>query len=80
MSLEAALAMTRRLPGSVVWIAGGGRIYDEAIPLAQRLYLTVIKRRIAGDVKFPVTWRRYFRRKLRTDDHPSCVFLTFSRH
>ncbi|CAM9332454.1 unnamed protein product, partial [Ascophyllum nodosum] len=79
-SLRAALDLTRRLPGGVVWIAGGRQLYEEAMPLAQRLYLTLVKKRVAGDVKFPATWRRHFRRQISAEDHSCCTFLTFSTH
>lgn len=38
---------------SEVFICGGGQLYHEALPLADRIYLTVIPREIAGDTYFP---------------------------
>lgn len=35
------------------FICGGGQLYREALPLADRIYLTVIPRDIAGDTYFP---------------------------
>jgi dihydrofolate reductase len=36
-----------------VFIAGGGQIYQEALPLAQTLCLSILDREAAGDVLFP---------------------------
>ena len=33
---------------------GGARVFAEALPIADRLYLTLIHAEIAGDVFFPV--------------------------
>ncbi len=50
-SLEEAL---RLVAGEVeVFIAGGGEIYAEALPLADRLHLTVVHTEAEGDVFFP---------------------------
>lgn len=35
------------------FVCGGGQLYHEALPMAERIYLTVIPRKIAGDVYFP---------------------------
>ena len=35
------------------FICGGGQLYHEALPLADRIYLTVIPRNIPGDTYFP---------------------------
>lgn len=48
-----------------VFIIGGGEIYRQAMPLADRLYLTVIHRDYDGDTTFPEIderqWTRTFR-------------------
>ncbi len=36
-----------------VFICGGGEVYREALPLASRIYLTVIHGEIEGDTLFP---------------------------
>ena len=36
-----------------VFICGGGQLYHEALPQADRIYLTVIPREIPGDTYFP---------------------------
>ena len=35
------------------FICGGGQLYHEALPMADRIYLTVIPREISGDTYFP---------------------------
>lgn len=50
-SLEEALALgaTER----EVFVIGGGEIYRQALPLADRIYLTVIHAAVEGDTWFP---------------------------
>lgn len=43
-------------PPTEVMIIGGGSIYQEALPLADRLYLTFIDLNVDGDTHFPA-WR-----------------------
>lgn len=50
------LALAHGLP---VWICGGQRIYEAALPLADYLYLTKVHATIAGDTYFP-EWRHQF--------------------
>lgn len=49
-SLTEALALSA---GEDVYISGGSRLYEEALPLADVLYLTEIERKIEGDTYFP---------------------------
>ena len=35
------------------FVCGGGQLYQKALPLADRIYLTVIPREIPGDTYFP---------------------------
>jgi dihydrofolate reductase len=50
-SPEAALGLAGS--GTEVFICGGGEIYRQFLTMADRIYLTVIHRKIAGDVFFP---------------------------
>jgi dihydrofolate reductase len=36
-----------------VFICGGAQVYAQALPLCSDLYLTLVKREVAGDVFFP---------------------------
>jgi dihydrofolate reductase len=49
--LETALA--RVADASDVFVAGGAEVYREALPRADRLYLTVVHAAVPGDVRFP---------------------------
>ncbi len=53
-SLEEALQLAKDQPGNdEVFVIGGGEIYKQALPLADKLYLTVIDMEIEGDTFFP---------------------------
>ena len=39
--------------GRDVFICGGGQLYAQALPLCSDLFLTLVKRRVEGDVFFP---------------------------
>ncbi|MEO6995528.1 MAG: dihydrofolate reductase [Lacunisphaera sp.] len=52
-----ALAIAQTLPGEIM-VCGGARIYEETLPIAQRLFLTLVHAELPGDVKFP-EWRHY---------------------
>lgn len=49
-SLEEAI---KKAVGKKIFIIGGGQIYQQAISLADKLYLTVIKKNFTGDTYFP---------------------------
>lgn len=49
-SLKEALMLA---DGEDVYISGGSRLYEEALPLADVLYLTEIEKKIEGDAYFP---------------------------
>jgi dihydrofolate reductase len=77
-SLEEAL----RLAGQEqeVFICGGGEIYRQALPLAQRIYLTQLDCTVAGDTLFPpvpAAFTETAREELNTS--PPAVFITLDR-
>jgi dihydrofolate reductase len=49
--LDAALALVRAAPE--VMVIGGAALYAEALPRAERIYLTRVRARPEGDVWFP---------------------------
>lgn len=51
-SLESALAVAKN-HGDELFIIGGATLYEIALPLAQRLYLTDIQAEFDGDTFFP---------------------------
>lgn len=59
-SLEAALAEAKSIDSGEIFIAGGGSIYEQALPLANKLYLTRVHSEVKGSVFFhfdPGQWR-----------------------
>jgi dihydrofolate reductase len=56
-SLEAAQTLAQRLAAGrgaqEVCIGGGGEIYRETLPLAERLYITHVSVKLDGDTRFP---------------------------
>jgi dihydrofolate reductase len=50
-SLEAALALA--VGDAEVFVIGGGELYAQALPLADRLYVTEVHGDFAGDTRFP---------------------------
>lgn len=56
-SLRQALALAEKCAAQrgaeEICVVGGGEIYLEALPLAERLYLTHVETRPAGDTRFP---------------------------
>lgn len=51
-SLDAAIRMADEI-GKTVFIAGGATIYQQALPLADEMYLSTIKGEFEGDTSFP---------------------------
>lgn len=60
-----ALARAHALPGEIM-ICGGQRIYEETLPLCDRLLLTLVHADVPGDVFMPewrhLPWRETWRR------------------
>lgn len=49
-NLQAGLAAAQT---DELFICGGGEIYQQALPLAEKIYLTELQREVAGDTFFP---------------------------
>jgi dihydrofolate reductase len=58
-SLAQALALARA--DDEVFVIGGAALYRDALPLAQRLYLTEVAVEVAGDTFFPAFDRSHWR-------------------
>jgi dihydrofolate reductase len=81
-SLTEAIAKAQTLRGNV-FLCGGQRIYEEGLPLAEVLHLTLVHTEIAdGDTFFP-DWRVHFTRETaRRESHDArwrYTFLTLAR-
>lgn len=81
-SIEAALA---KVGGESAFVIGGATLYEAALPLAQRVYLTAIEASVQGDTYFPPLapdqWREVAREARRKDDKNSydVAFVVFER-
>lgn len=51
--MSAALSQAREGAPGEIFIIGGGQIYEAAMPMAQRLYVTHVDAEPAGDTYFP---------------------------
>jgi dihydrofolate reductase len=65
------------LKASEIMVGGGAKVYEAALPLAKRLYLTLVHCKPAGDARFPHYSPLDFREKRRErhdsgpdDEHP----------
>jgi dihydrofolate reductase len=82
-SLEAALELLADC--DEVMIIGGGQLYTEALPRADRLYLTYIDAQLSGDTHFPdympLGWQELERARHPADEKNAyaCEFVTLSR-
>jgi dihydrofolate reductase len=52
-SLDQALSIARDRGESELFVIGGGEIYTQALPVADRIYLTEVQTRVQADVYFP---------------------------
>lgn len=75
-SLPEALALAG--PVAEVFVAGGGQVYAAALPLADRMILTHVPLRPAGDAFFPeVNWEQWRVRERWA--HPAYTIVDYAR-
>ena len=77
-SLQEALDRAQELEGEI-WISGGQHEYEQAMPLADTLYLTIIHTEVEGDAYFPA-WDTFFPKTIsqnesRNDDFRYTFFV-----
>ena len=80
-SVDAAIALA---PGDdEIFVIGGGEIYAQALPFADRLLMTEIDAAPEGDVRFPAIDRRQWRQASRLADRSAdgigFAFVTYER-
>jgi dihydrofolate reductase len=82
-SLEEAIALAGAVPE--VMLIGGGEIYRQGLPLADRLQLTLVHAQVDGDTFFPpldlAAWREAAREEHLADAHNpfAYAFVTLDR-
>ena len=68
---------------SEIFVIGGETIYEQAMPRANRLYLTEIDADFSGDAFFPEVskkdWQEVSRRAQEGDTQPAFSFVTYQR-
>ncbi len=52
-SLELALDYAKSINHEKVWVIGGGQVYQQALPLVDKLYLTIVEGDHGANVFFP---------------------------
>ncbi|HHW76820.1 MAG TPA: type 3 dihydrofolate reductase [Xanthomonadaceae bacterium] len=67
-SLDQALAIAGAVPE--IMVIGGASLYAQTLPLAERLYLTVVEADVPGDVWFP-DWDERAWRLVWEEAHPA---------
>jgi dihydrofolate reductase len=77
-SLNAALDHCRRQNEQSVFIIGGRKVYEAALPLADKLFVTEVHRRVTGDTTFPDYDRREWTEVSR-EDAPEYSFVEYAR-
>jgi len=84
-SVDEALSALAKRDETVVDVIGGGEIYALTLPMADRLYLTLIDAKIEGDTWFPVIDERCWQVS-DTETHPAdetnayaMTFVTFNK-
>ncbi|MGD9636913.1 MAG: dihydrofolate reductase [Pirellulales bacterium] len=84
-SLEAALEGARSAGEEEAFVIGGAEIYRQALPLADRLYMTLVLAEVEGDTKFPeIDWDLWARIDSKSHDADAeneypMFFYTFER-
>lgn len=87
-SLDEALAVAARHtipPDPLIFVIGGGNLYQQTLPLAHRLYITLVDMEVEGDAHFPefspADWEETEKETHAADDKNPCAytFLTLQR-
>lgn len=84
-ALETARGDALRRGADAIAVIGGAEIYAEALPIADRLDLTLVKARPQGNVRFPPidpqAWREIERseHKAEAGDAADFAFITYER-
>ncbi|MBX9890574.1 MAG: dihydrofolate reductase [Amoebophilaceae bacterium] len=73
-SIEEGIAIAKASGALELFVIGGGRIYEQTLPIAHTIYLTQIHAELEGDIFFPVLgeeWKIITRSFCKADEqHP----------
>lgn len=81
-ALDEAMSIAEAKGAKEVMVIGGAQIYEQALPVADRLYLTEIAQDIDGDTYFPTFSPAEWKEAAREDhaDHdPPYAFVIYDR-
>ena len=80
-SLEVSLTLARETDGIEIFIIGGGKVYEQALPLADKLYLTIVEGKFDADTFFPdySQFSKEIERFEKDDDTYRYTFLTLTK-
>jgi dihydrofolate reductase len=84
-SLDAALKVASAWGAEEAFVIGGGKVYEEALPLADRVYLTRVQACVEGDTLFRFPDGLQFnsvvigRQRADVDNDHRCTFLRYDR-
>src|ERR1039457_4044580 len=67
VTLDTALNHCRHQHEESVFIIGGNKVYEAALPLADKLFITEVHRRANGDTQFPSYVRNNWKETARED-------------
>ncbi|TSJ81485.1 dihydrofolate reductase [Cardinium endosymbiont of Dermatophagoides farinae] len=65
-SIEEAIQLAKAQEESELFVIGGGKIYEQTLPLADRIYLTKIHAIVPGDTYFPVLGKEWIASAMRS--------------
>lgn len=71
-SLDSAIAFAKQQAEKEIFIIGGGQIYEQAMPFADRLYLTLVDKEADADTFFPDYSQ--FTKVIEEEDHENDEF------
>jgi dihydrofolate reductase len=77
-SLKAALNHCRQQNEDLVFVIGGSKVYEAALPLADKLFITEVLLKVPGDTHFPAYDRTAWTETAR-EDGPECSFVEYER-
>lgn len=80
-SIEDALELAKKSDEEEVFVIGGGTIYKQMLPFADRLYLTLVDDEPEGDTFFPdySEFTKEIDREEHPEHNPPFTFLTLER-
>lgn len=76
-SIEEALSLAKTFTQDEIMVIGGGEIYKIALPLANKLYLTEVKKQVKADAYFPAIDKSLWQEKSRLPQEENGIHFDF---